>query len=93
MSNKPPRCDFCNRRIREGQHLLTLRDPVTGQTIGRYHIRPHCQTAAAKYFAPGAAIRATVYHPERCGGDLDRCDGGVSEWRDEQREETTRKEQ
>jgi hypothetical protein len=79
VSNKPPRCDYCNRRIREGQHLLFLRDPVTTQTIGRYHVRPSCQASAAKYFTGGTAIRATVFHPERCGGDLERCDGGAVE--------------
>jgi hypothetical protein len=80
MSNKPPRCDSCNRRIRPNQHEFTLRDLDTGQVVGRYHTRPSCQVAAAKYFVPGVAIRATVYHPERCGGDLERCDGGVPEW-------------
>jgi hypothetical protein len=87
MSNKPARCDFCNRRIREGQHLLTVRDPQTAQVIGRYHIRPACQTAAAKYFTGGAAIRATVYHPERCGGDVIRLAG---EWLDRLEEERER---
>jgi hypothetical protein len=28
----------------------------------------------------GAVLRGTVYHPERCGGDFEHCDGGVSEW-------------
>ncbi len=80
MSKKPTRCDFCNRRIRLNQHEFNLRDLETGQLVGRYHVRPKCQVAAAKYFVPGVALRATVCHPERCGDDLERCDGSVPEW-------------
>ncbi len=80
MSKQPPRCDSCNRRIRRNQHEFTLRDFETGQVVGRYHTRPGCQVAAASYFVPGVALRATVYHPERCGDDREACDGGVSEW-------------
>ncbi len=79
MSNKLQRCDSCNRRIRPNQHEFTLRDFETGQIVGRYHTRPGCQTAAAKYIVAGAVLRATVYHPERCGDDLEACDGGSSE--------------
>jgi len=80
LSNKYPRCDSCNRRIRPNQHEFVLRDLETGQVVGRYHTRPGCQVAAASYFVPGVALRATVYHPERCGDDREACDGGVSEW-------------
>jgi hypothetical protein len=79
MSKKPTRCDSCGRRIRLNQHEFLLRDLDTGQAIGRYHTKPECQVAVTKYVTPGVALRATVYHPERCGGDLIRCDGGVSE--------------
>jgi hypothetical protein len=79
VSNKPPRCDYCARRIRPTHHEFVLRDFSTGQVIGRWHTKPDCQVAAADYFVPGVALRATVYHPERCGGeDLAHCDGGVS---------------
>ena len=77
MSNKPPRCDSCNRRIRPTHHEFVLRDLVTGQVVGNYHAR--CQGAAVKYFSSGTVLRATVYHPERCNGDLKDCDGGLSE--------------
>jgi len=81
MSKWPPRCDSCNRRIRKNHHEVVLRDLETGQTIGRYHARPDCQSpAVTTYIVPGVAIRATVHHPERCGGDLESCDGGVPEW-------------
>ncbi len=79
MSKKPTRCDSCGRRIRLNQHEFFLRDFDTGQAIGRYHTKPDCQVAVTKYVTPGVALRATVYHPERCGGDLMRCDGGASE--------------
>ncbi len=78
--SKSPRCDACNKRIRLSQHEFLLRDFETGQAIARYHTKPGCQVAAADYFVSGVALRATVYHPERCGGDLESCDGGVSEW-------------
>jgi hypothetical protein len=77
---KAPRCDACNRRIRTNQHEFLLRDLEAGQVIGRYHTRPGCQVAAAKYILPGVALHGTVYHPERCGDDLESCDGGVPEW-------------
>ncbi len=80
MSNKYPRCDSCNRRIRPNQHEFVLRDLETGQVVGRYHTRLGCQVAAAKYIVPGVALHGTVYHPERCGDDLERCDGGLPEW-------------
>ena len=77
MSKKLPRCDACNRRIRPAHHELALRDFETGQIVGNYHAA--CQGAAVKYFSSGAVLRATIYHPERCGGDLKHCDGGLSE--------------
>ncbi len=80
MSNKPPRCDSCNRRLRKSQHELALSDLETGQVVGRYHTRPECQAAATRYLVVGAVLRGTVYHPERCGEDMEHCDGGVSEW-------------
>ncbi len=79
MGKRPKRCDACNKRIRRTHHAFVLRDFSTGQVIARYHIKPGCQVAAADYFVSGVALRATVYHPERCGGDLERCDGGVLE--------------
>ena len=80
MSKRTTRCDFCDRRIRRTHHEFVLRDFETGQVIARYHTKPGCQVAAADYFVSGVAIRATVYHPERCGDDREACDGGVSEW-------------
>ncbi len=81
MSKRPTRCDSCNRRIRPTHHEFVLRDFETGQELGRYHARPDCQAAAATYFEPGVALRATIFHPKRCGGeDLEHCDGGLSEW-------------
>jgi hypothetical protein len=80
VSTKPPRCDSCNRRLRKNQREFVLRDFETGQVVGRYHVRPECQAAAAKYFVPGVVLRGTVYHPPRCGDNLEHCDGGVSEW-------------
>ena len=77
MSKTPPRCDACNRRIRSTHHEFVLRDFETGQTIGRYHAA--CQGAATKYLEAGVALHGTIYHPERCGGDLKRCDGGLLE--------------
>jgi hypothetical protein len=77
MSKRPTCCDFCNRRIRLSQHALLLRDFSTEQAIGRYHVRPDCQVAAADYFVSGVAIRATIFHPERCGSDLESCDAGA----------------
>lgn len=77
MSKKPPRCDACNRRIRPNQHEFVLRDFETGQVVGRYHCRPECQEADAKF--AGVVLRGTVYHPERCGDDLEHCDGALSE--------------
>ncbi len=80
MSKKPTRCDACNRRIRPNQHMFILRDFETEQIVGRWHAA--CQGAAAKYLLSGtaAAFRGTYYHPERCGGDLEHCDGGAPEW-------------
>lgn len=80
MTKKPPRCDSCNKRFRRNQHEFLLRDLQTGQVVGRYHTRPDCQETATRYLVPGVTLRGTFYHPERCGGDLARCDGGVSEW-------------
>lgn len=77
MSKKPRRCDACNRKIRPTHHEFRLRDFESGQTIGRYHAA--CQGAATKYMVAGVALRATVYHPKRCGSDMEHCDGGVSE--------------
>lgn len=80
MSKSPSRCDSCNRRLRKNQHEFVLRDFETGQVVGRYHTRPECQAAAAKYMVAGVVLRGTVYHPKRCGADMEQCDGGVSEW-------------
>ena len=79
-AKKQRKCDACGKRIRASHHELRLRGALTGQAIGLYHARPHCQAAAAKYFAPGVVLRGTIAHPERCGPDLERCDGGLSEW-------------
>ncbi len=79
MSNKPPRCDACDKRIRLSHHEFILRDFETEQIVGRWHAA--CQGAAAKYLtAAAAAFRGTYYHPERCGDDLSLCDGGLPEW-------------
>ena len=78
MSKKPPKCDHCNRRIRRSQHEMRLSDLLMGQSLGRYHA-PGCQAAAAKYFEAGAVLRVTIAHPDRCGPDQERCDGGLSE--------------
>lgn len=80
MSNHPPRCDACNRRLRRNQHEFVLRDFSTGQIVGQYHARPSCQAAAAKYIVPGVVLRGTYYHPPKCGDDLEHCDGGIIEW-------------
>jgi hypothetical protein len=80
MSKNPPRCDACNRRIRRNQHEFVLRDFQPGQIVGRYHARPDCQAAAARYIVPGVVLHGTFYHPEKCGDDLELCDGGLSEW-------------
>jgi hypothetical protein len=82
VSKKPkePRCDSCNKRIRRNQHELLLIDPLTGQRIGHYHAMPDCMRAAAKYFKPGTVTMSTFVHPDRCGDDLEECDGGLPEW-------------
>ena len=82
MSKRPTRCDFCNRRIRRTHHEFLLRDFETGQAIARYHTKPECQVAAADYFVSGVAIRATIFHPERCGSDLESCDAGAEKPRE-----------
>jgi hypothetical protein len=76
VSNKPPRCDSCGKRIRPNHHLLVLSDFQTGQIIGRYHIA--CQAAIASYVAPGVVLNATIVHPDRCwvGEALADCDAG-----------------
>lgn len=79
MSRKHTRCDACNKRIRPAQHELLLRDLLSGQEIGRYHTRPECQSAVAKYLISEATLRATIFHPKRCGDDLESCDGGLME--------------
>jgi hypothetical protein len=73
------RCDSCERRIRPNQHGIRLADLETGQVLGRYHARPGCQEGAAKYFERGAALRATIVHPDRCGPEQEKCDGAVGE--------------
>jgi hypothetical protein len=80
MGKRPTRCDSCDRRIRRTHHEFVLRDFETEQIVGRWHAA--CQGAAAKYLLSGtaAAFRGTYYHPERCGGDLEHCDGGAPEW-------------
>jgi len=79
MSKRPTRCDACNRRIRLSQHALLLRDFETQQAIGADVVAADCQVAAADYFVSGVAIRATIFHPERCGSDLESCDAGAEE--------------
>jgi hypothetical protein len=77
MSAKGYRCDACGGKIRREQHELLLADAVTGQELGRYHVG--CQDAARKYVEPGAVLKATYLHPDRCGPDQERCDGGLRE--------------
>jgi len=79
MSYKPPRCDSCNRRLRPNHHELVLSDFLTGQVVGRYHARPGCQGAAAKYLVGGVALAATFVHPDRCGDEQEHCDGALPE--------------
>jgi hypothetical protein len=79
VSHQPPRCDACDKRIRQNHHYLRLSDLTTGQVIGRYHTRPGCQAQASKYFEPGAVLRFSVVHPGRCGDDFEACDGGLLE--------------
>ena len=74
-----PRCDHCGKRIRPNHHELRLSYPTSGQGIGRYHTRPDCQAAAAKYLTGGTVLLATYYHPPRCGDDQAHCDAGLSE--------------
>jgi len=76
--SKPPTCDGCERPIRASHHELVLRDFETRQIIGRYHAAT-CQHSARKYFAPGVALEASYYHPDRCGPDQERCDAGAFE--------------
>ena len=61
-AKKQRRCDACGKRIHARHHELRLREALTGQAIGLYHARPHCQAAAAKYFTPGvvATDAATI---------------------------------
>ena len=79
MSHKPPKCDACDKRIRKTHHAIRLSDLTTGQVIGSYHARPPCQLEAAKYVARGVALRFSVVHPDRCGDDFEKCDGGLLE--------------
>lgn len=79
MSNKSPRCDACNKRIRPTPHELRLSDFVTGQLVGIYHARPGCQLAATKYFERGVVLKFDIVHPARCGGDFEECDTVLSE--------------
>jgi len=79
MSHRPEKCDACDRRIRRSHHALRLSDLATGQVLGRYHAGGSCRDAAIKYFEPGAVIRVTVLHPQRCGPEQERCDLGAME--------------
>jgi hypothetical protein len=82
MSKKAPRCDACSRRIRPNHHELHLSDPLTGQLIGVYHAGAGwsgCMSAASKYAKPGVVILGTFLHPDRCGPNQERCDGGAFE--------------
>ena len=73
-----PRCDSCRKRIRPAHHEARLVDAETGQRIGSYHAR--CQGAVAGYLTrPGAVLLLRIVHTERCGPELQRCDGGLSE--------------
>jgi hypothetical protein len=74
-----PRCDVCGRRIRPNHHELVLSDALTSQEVGHYHTGPECQQSAMKYLTSGAVLVASYNHPARCGDDLERCDGGISE--------------
>ena len=72
------RCDSCGKRIRPAHHEARLLDAETDQKIGSYHAT--CQEAVAGYLTrPGAFLTLRIFHPERCGSDLQRCDGGLSE--------------
>jgi hypothetical protein len=77
--NSSPRCDHCNRRIRENHHELQLADPLTGQRVGSYHTRPECQAAATKYMTGGTVLLLTYLHPDKCGPGQELCDGGFYE--------------
>ncbi len=73
-----PRCDSCRKRIRPAHHEARLLDAETGQRIGAYHAA--CQGAAVGYLTrPGGVFVLRSLHPERCGPDLRRCDGGLPE--------------
>ena len=74
-----PRCDACERRIRQNHHELRLSDFTTGQVIGHYHAHPPCRSAAIKYLDSGAVLKLDVIHPAHCGGDFEDCDGGMLE--------------
>ena len=72
------RCDSCGKRIRPSHHEARLIDAESGQVIGRYH--GTCREAVAGYLTrPGAVLALRIMHPKRCGPDLERCDGGVTE--------------
>ncbi len=72
------RCDACQKRIRHQHHEARLIDAESGQVIGRYHAP--CSGAAARYLTrPGAVLTLRIFHPQKCGPDLRRCDGGVAE--------------
>jgi hypothetical protein len=75
------RCDSCGKRVRAGHHEARLLDAETGQRIGAYHAA--CQGAAVGYMTLPAKLVAVfvlrILHPERCGPDLGRCDGGLAE--------------
>ncbi len=76
-----PRCDACNRRLRNSHHELHLCDPLTGQHIGKYHAGVgwgDCMTQAGKYAQRGTVLMGTFVHPNRCGENQEHCDGGLA---------------
>ena len=77
MAKAKRRCDACGKRLRPGHHEAVLTDFETGQQIGHYHA-PGCQGAALKYLMNGGGVfRMTYLHPDRCGPEQERCDGGL----------------
>jgi hypothetical protein len=80
MSNHPPRCDSCERRIRRNHHALRLSDLLTGQVGGYYHARPGCMEPATKSLVGEAVLRFSFVHSDRCGDDQEHCDAGLPEW-------------
>ena len=74
-----PGCDSCQKRIRQQHHQAHLLHAETEQQLGVYQAA--CKAAALGYLTgrPGGAFVLRILHPERCGPDLRRCDGGRKE--------------